>query len=116
MSILNRLPHVAKVYLTKDVAIKYNETKKVVDYDNPIEVSCFVQMVSTEETFAMGKSLNSVYRVFAKTWPGQFDSVIQWRGRSFKQVGDADDTTDIPRVGHVELLMETSQAVIKNGV
>lgn len=113
MSIWNRLPHTVDVYLVVEKPAKYNETKKEVDYNNPLPVRCFIQMVSSEETFSMGKSINSVYRIYAKEWPGQFDSVIRYKGRTLRQIGDADDTSDIERVGHVEILVESNHAAVK---
>lgn len=59
---------------------------------NPILIpSCHVQSVrewaTAEEIYDNGLSLLSMNRIFTRTWPGNVDSIIYFRGGRYETVG-----------------------------
>lgn len=102
-SIRGRGPH--SVIVQNRVKGRVNGHPVWVPDGDPVLIEhCHVQSVrewaTAEETYEHGLSLLSMFRIFTRTWPGNVDSLVYFRGGEYETVGTPQYMDGSPRTEH----------------
>lgn len=110
MSLLDNPPHKVEVQLMETVKTDRgaSEDRPVGD---PIVVACNVQPVrewsTAEEHSQYGLQLLELHRVFSRDWPGDYKSLIYYRGFEHETVGSPQLHNVSPRTKHYAVVIRT---------
>lgn len=102
-SIRGRGPHT--VVVQNRVKGRTNGHPTWVASGDPITIeNCHVQSVrewaTAEESYEHGLTLLSMFRIFTRTWPGNVDSLVYFRGGVYETVGTPQYMDGSPRTEH----------------
>lgn len=112
---LTRPPHVITVQRRKASTDANGATVYVAD-GGPVEVQCTVRSRSAAEDLSGGVAAATDFRILARTWPGDIDSLITWKGVELEPVGDPLPYDGSRRTQHFEIRANLTQQSREAGI
>lgn len=111
MSLLSNARHWVSVEPAIAGAGKYGE--QTVTYGAAVSVACAVQPLRAEEAVGLGVTVDTAYKILAKSWPGSVHSRVTWLGRTWFQHGETLHHTMSPRTQHDVVIIEAADAEVR---
>lgn len=71
-----------------------------------VSVQCGVRALTASETADLGLTTETVYRVLAREWPGDVNSLLTYKGDQWEPIGDPLHFDGSPRTRHTQVRMK----------